>query len=132
MTFQHCNGFVTCKGRSGELLYTTFIDSRLYTLSLYPEEFIQKFSIFSGLPEQKCIVGIRSFWKKLMVITTTKIFQIFETTTLRFWVQQLHWIKLTLNVQKMLKLNPPEIIQVLLPAKAQSILLVNGYTTVAI
>ena len=38
MNCKRCNGFVTCKVRSGELLYITFIHSGLSTLGLYPEE----------------------------------------------------------------------------------------------
>ena len=36
---------------------------------------------------------------------------------LRFYVHKLHWIRLTFSVKKLLKLNLPEIIQVLLPTK---------------
>ena len=38
MTFQHCNGFVRCKGGSIELIYITFLNARLSTLRQYPEE----------------------------------------------------------------------------------------------
>ena len=34
---QSCNGFVTCKGSSGELLYINFIHDGLSTLGLYLE-----------------------------------------------------------------------------------------------
>ena len=37
MTFQRCNGFVTCKGRSEYIIYINFIHSGLSTLGLYPE-----------------------------------------------------------------------------------------------
>ena len=35
---QRCNGFVTGKDRSGELLYITFIHAGFSTLGLYTEE----------------------------------------------------------------------------------------------
>ena len=35
---QHCNGFGSCKVRSGELLYTNFIHAGLSTIELYPED----------------------------------------------------------------------------------------------
>ena len=38
ITCQCCNGFVTCKGRSGELIYITFLHYGLYSIGLYPEE----------------------------------------------------------------------------------------------
>ena len=38
ITYQIFNGFVTFKGRSGELIYITFLHARLYTLVPYPEE----------------------------------------------------------------------------------------------
>ena len=38
IAFQRCNGFVTCSGRSVELIYITFIHAGMYTLGLYPEE----------------------------------------------------------------------------------------------
>ena len=31
------NGFVTCKVRSGELLYINFLHAGLYNIGLYPE-----------------------------------------------------------------------------------------------
>ena len=38
ITCDCCDGFVTCSGRSGELLYITFIHSVLSTIGLYSEE----------------------------------------------------------------------------------------------
>ena len=38
ITCQRCNGFVICKGSSGEVLYITFICSGFSTIALYPEE----------------------------------------------------------------------------------------------
>ena len=38
ITRKYCNSFLTCKGRSGELLYTTFLHSGFYTLGPYSEE----------------------------------------------------------------------------------------------
>ena len=40
ITCQNCNGFVTCAGRSGELLYITFIHVRISTPGIYPEELV--------------------------------------------------------------------------------------------
>ena len=39
-TCQFCNGFVTCSGRSEELLYITFLRYGISTLGLYPEELV--------------------------------------------------------------------------------------------
>ena len=36
ITCQRCNGFVTCKYKSGKLLYVTFLHAVLCTLGLYP------------------------------------------------------------------------------------------------
>ena len=38
ITCQHCNGYVTCKIMSVELLCTTFIHAGLSTILMYPEE----------------------------------------------------------------------------------------------
>ena len=38
ITYQRFNGFVTCKVRSGEMLYINFLRDELFTLGLYPEE----------------------------------------------------------------------------------------------
>ena len=38
ITCQRCNGFVTCSGRSSELLYITFICDGFSALGIYPEE----------------------------------------------------------------------------------------------
>ena len=38
ITCQRCNGFVTCKGMSGELLYITFLNAGFSTLGRYTEE----------------------------------------------------------------------------------------------
>ena len=40
ITYQHFNGFVTCYGRSGELLYITFLHSEMSTFGPYPEELV--------------------------------------------------------------------------------------------
>ena len=37
ITCQFCNGFVTCKGSSGELIYITFLRAGLTVLGQYPE-----------------------------------------------------------------------------------------------
>ena len=38
---QCCTVVVTCSGRSGELLYITFIRSIMSTLVIYPEDLVQ-------------------------------------------------------------------------------------------
>ena len=38
ITYQWCNGFVTCKGMSVELIYITFLCGGFSTLGIYPEE----------------------------------------------------------------------------------------------
>ena len=38
LTCQRYNGFVTCKGGSGEVVYVTFLHAGISTLGLYPEE----------------------------------------------------------------------------------------------
>ena len=38
ITCQWCNGFTTCKGRSGELLYINFLCAEFSTIGPYPEE----------------------------------------------------------------------------------------------
>ena len=50
------------------MLYIEFLHVGLSTLGLYPEDLDPEISTFSGLPEQKCNVRIRIFWKKVMVI----------------------------------------------------------------
>ena len=39
-TCKHCNCFVTCSNRSGELRYITFLHSGMYNLRLYPVELV--------------------------------------------------------------------------------------------
>ena len=38
ITCQPCNSFVTCSGKSGEILYNTFFHAGVSTLGIYPEE----------------------------------------------------------------------------------------------
>ena len=38
ITCQCCNGFVTCSGMSGELIYITFLRDGFSTIGLYPED----------------------------------------------------------------------------------------------
>ena len=52
ITFQSCNGFVTCSGRSGELLYITFLRSGMSTIGLYPEYLVPEIFYFQ-LPSIK-------------------------------------------------------------------------------
>ena len=52
ITCRRCNGFVTCKVRSGELIYIAFLHSLFCTLGLYPEDIDQDFFTFSVLPEK--------------------------------------------------------------------------------
>ena len=60
ITCQHCNGFVTSKGMSVELLYINFLHDGLSTLGIYNEDVDPEIYASRSLPEQKC---------KVMVIT---------------------------------------------------------------
>ena len=64
--------------------------------------------------------------KKVMVITSFKGVWIFETFFFNFCVQKFYWIRLSLSVKELLKLNLLERIHILLPTKTQSIFLVDG------
>ena len=70
-TCQHCNGFITCKVRSGELIYIKFLHSGLSTIGLYPEEFDPENFYFQRPLRIKCNTCIRGFLNKVMVITST-------------------------------------------------------------
>ena len=61
ITYQRCNGFVTCKISSGELLYIKFLHAVLSTFVLYPEYILQEIFTFSGLKEQGCNTCIKIF-----------------------------------------------------------------------
>ena len=37
-----CNGFVTCLGHIGELLYITFLHAGMSTIGIYPEELVSE------------------------------------------------------------------------------------------
>ena len=39
-TCQYCNGFVTCSGRSVEMIYITFLCAEISTLWIYLEELV--------------------------------------------------------------------------------------------
>ena len=56
-----CNGFVTCKGSSGELLYITFIRSGFSTIVLYPEELDPEMFYFQWHIRKKCNSCTRIF-----------------------------------------------------------------------
>ena len=58
--------------------------------------------------QNKNVTHVSEYFENLMVITIFQCVQIFETTTLRLCVQQAHWARLNLSVQKLLKLNLPE------------------------
>ena len=59
-----------------------------------------------------------------MVTTSTKGFQIFGITTVRFFNKLLHWIRLTWIVEKQFNINILETIYILLPTQKQFIVLV--------
>ena len=40
ITFQRCNGFVTCSAWIAEVLYINFLCAGMSTLGLYPEEIV--------------------------------------------------------------------------------------------
>ena len=54
-TYQSCNGFAICSGKSLELIYITFIHASISTLGPYPEELVPEIYSFSGLKGLKCI-----------------------------------------------------------------------------
>ena len=53
ITCQICNDFVTCKGRSRELLYTNFIHSGWSSFVIYTEEFDPKHFYFQWPSRKK-------------------------------------------------------------------------------
>ena len=61
ITCQSSNGFVTCSGSSGELLYIEFLHYGMCTIGIYPEDIVSEISTFSGFPETKFNTCIRSF-----------------------------------------------------------------------
>ena len=66
ITCKSCNVFVTCKGRSRELIYITFLHVGLYTLGIYTEYLDPDFFTFSGLPEQNAMHVSEVFICKLI------------------------------------------------------------------
>ena len=54
ITCQCCNGFLTCKGRSAELIYITFLRSESYTIVLYPEDLDPEIFYFKWPARKKC------------------------------------------------------------------------------
>ena len=59
---QSCKGFVTCKGRSGEPLYMSFLHDGLSNISLYPEELDQDIIYFLWPTRKK----IKRLYHKLL------------------------------------------------------------------
>ena len=53
ITCQRCNGFVTFSGRSGELIYITFLDSGISTIGIYSEELVTKSFYFQWFSRTK-------------------------------------------------------------------------------
>ena len=49
ITCKHCNGFVRWAGKSGELIYLTFIHEVRYTLEFYSKERVPE-NVFSQWP----------------------------------------------------------------------------------
>ena len=84
ITCQRCNGFVTCKGRIGKLLYITFMHAGFSTFVIYPEDLDPENFYFQWPARIKIQRMHQNLLKKVTVITIFKGVQIFETTTLRF------------------------------------------------
>ena len=61
---QSCNGFVTCKGRIGELIYITFLHDGLTNLGLYPEEIDTKQICFQWYTRTKMQHMYQNFLKE--------------------------------------------------------------------
>ena len=62
ITCKGCNGFVTCSGRSGELLYFNFLVAEISTLALYPEYILQENFYF----QWPSISKIQDMYQKLL------------------------------------------------------------------
>ena len=61
ITCKHCNGFVTCSGRSGELIYINFIHYSMSTIVLYPGEIVPENDYFQWTSRAK----MQRIYKKL-------------------------------------------------------------------
>ena len=94
------------------MIYITFLHAGLYTLGLYPEELGPEKYYFQWPVRTKIQCMYQKFLKEGNGDNSFYCVQIFDTTTFRFCVQKCHWIKPTLNVHKMLKLNLRYMIQV--------------------
>ena len=106
ITCKHCNVFVTCSCKSGELLYITFLHAIMSTLRPYPEELVPETFSLQWPARTKMQRFIRIFWKKLMVIINNYDVQIFETKNLRLCIQQKYLIRLTLRWSYAFKSRP--------------------------
>ena len=62
ITCQHFNGFVICKGRSGELLYIDFLHAVIYTLGLYYEKLVPEIFYFQWPARTK----IQRFYQNIL------------------------------------------------------------------
>ena len=72
------NGFVTCYDRSGELIYTTFLHSSMYTIGLYPEDLFPENFYFQWPVRTKMKRICQRLLKEGKVIKSNEDVQIFE------------------------------------------------------
>ena len=112
---QCCNGFVTCKVSNVELLYITFLHAGWSTLGIYPENIDPENFYFQWPPRKKMQCLHHKIFKEGNGDQKLLRCPDLREKNLGFCVQQSHWIRSTLSEQKMLKLNLPETIKVLLP-----------------
>ena len=119
ITCKKFNGFEKCKGRSVELLYITFIHAGLSTTGIYPEDLDPEKFYFQWPARTKMKCFYQEVFKegdgdhKFLRCPDLK------TKNLSLCIKKPHCIRLTLSVQKLLKLNLPETIHVLSPTKIQ-------------
>ena len=126
ITCQHCNGFVTYSGRSGELLYINFIHAGFSTIGIHPKDIDPENFYFQWPPRKKMQCLYHKIFKEGNGDQKLLRCPDLREKNLGFCVQKSHWIRSTLSVQKMLKLKLSENIKVLLPNETQSIILANG------
>ena len=118
---QCCNGFVSCSGMNGELLYINLFHAELSALWLYSGELVSEKFYFQWLARIK----IQCLYQKLLkegngnqkYLRYTDVWD----NNFFFLIEKSQWIRLPLSVDKLLKLNQEETIQILLPPQTHSI-----------
>ena len=68
ITYQRCNGCVTCSSRSGELLYINFIHAVMFNLVLCSERIVIESFYYWLRARNKIQIIYQKFLKKVMVI----------------------------------------------------------------